>query len=258
MKNALVLAKKDALSYFRSWLGVLFFIFFYLIAGIFFSLLILSYAKISFEVAKDATHTLRGVGLVPFVLSSFFLNQGVVLMFLVPLLSMRAVAEEHRQETLELLFTYPFSDFEIVLGKFLGMVGFFVALTLPLAGYLFFLAWFGGGLDWGSVFLGFLGFWLLGSAYLSLGLFISAISENQIACAIATFAVLILFWVLDWVASLASGGWGHFFGSLSPLSHYREFPLGILDLSHVVYFLFFQLYFLFLSLRAIEVRNWKG
>lgn len=258
MKNALVLAKKDFLSYFNSWTGSLVAVFFLLITGIFFSVLVLSYAKISLNAARNAYEGVQGLGLTRFVFSSFFLNMGSVLIFLVPFLSMRAFAEERRQDTLELLYTYPLSDFEIVWGKFLGLVWFFEALLASTIFYFFVAYALGGQLDWGPVISGYLGFWFLSNAYFSLGLFISSISSTPVISAIASFASLIVFWVLEWITGIADGKAAKFLAALSPLDHYQEFALGVVDLSNVVFFIFFNLFFLFLTLRSIETRNWKG
>ncbi len=258
MRGAFMLAKKDLASFFRSWIGVLLFVFYFLISGIFFSILVLSFAKISLNASQNAYQGVQGLGLTRFVFGSFFLNLAIILVFLVPILSMRAFAEERKQETLELLFTYPLSDFEIVWGKLLGMAWFFGLLFLPTFFYVFYILWVGGSPDWGPVLGGFLGFWLLGSAYLSLGLFVSAISENPVVSAAVSFSLLIIFWIFDWVVGVTDGRWSLFFAALSPLAHYREFTLGVVDLSNLAYFIFFHLYFLFLTLRAIETRNWKG
>jgi len=75
---------------------------------------------------------------------------------------------------------------------------------------------------------------------------------------LGTFSVLVLFWILDWVDDIASGPWARLFSELSPLAHYRNFTLGILDVQDLVYFGFFFAYFLFLALRSIETRNWKS
>lgn len=258
MKNALTLARKDFASYFRSWTGTFLFIFFFVIAGVFFSILVISYAKISMDAQQNAYEGVQGLGLTRFVFSSFFLNLSVVLMFIVPLLSMRAISEERRHETLELLYTYPLSDFEIVFGKIIALVWFFELMMLPTALYAGVLYWLGGDMQWKVILLGYLGFWLLGNAYLALGLFISSISDSPVLSGILTFGVLTVFWILEWIVSIADGQTAHILSILSPLTHYREFTLGIFDLSNVVYFVFFNFYFLFLTLRSIEVRNWKG
>jgi len=258
MRNSFALAKKDLMSYMHSWIGVFTMSLFFFISGLFFVFLVISYERISVDASQTLYQNVQGLGLTRFVYGSFFLNLGAVLIFFVPLLTMRAFAEERRFQTLELLFTYPFSDFEVVWGKFLGMVWFFECLMLPTISYVALIYWLGGNLDWGPILIGYLGFWLLGNAYLSLGLFVSAISENQVVSAIITFSILVLFWVLDWISGVTDGFWAHLLTGFSPLAHYREFTLGILDLSHIVYFIFFHFYFLFLALRVIETRNWKG
>ncbi|MFA6600953.1 MAG: ABC transporter permease subunit [Candidatus Omnitrophota bacterium] len=258
MKHAFTVARKDFLSYLNSWIGVFVLGFFFLMAGLFFYLLVMTYVRISMNASQSLYPSVEGLGLTRFVYSSYFLNLSVVLLFFVPLLTMRSFAEEKRHQTLELLFTYPLSDFEIVWGKYLGMVWFFELMLLPTAVTIPLVIWAGGSIDWGPVVVGYLGFWLLGTAYLSLGLFVSSISENQVVSAMLTFATLIFLWALDWVAGVMTGPWAAFVSALAPIRHYREFPLGILDLSHIVYFCFFTLFFLFLSLRAVETRNWKG
>ena len=258
MKNIFILAKKDTASYFHSWTGVLVMFSFAVISGVFFCLPVLTYAKLSLSAAQQNYQGLEGLGITRFVFSSYFLNIGTLLIFVVPFLSMRSFAEERNQETLELLFTYPFSDIDIVLGKFFGMLGFFLLLMSSSLLFVFFLRATGAQIDYGPVITGYLGFILLGMAYLSFGLFVSSISENQVVSAIVTFSVLVLFWLLEWVSGITDGKWAHFFTEISPFNHYRYFPLGILDLGHLVYFLFFYFYFLFLTMRVIETRHWKG
>jgi len=258
MRNAFVLAGKELRSFFNSWIGILVFLFFYLVAGVFFTILILSYAKISTETARQGLEAVEAMGLTRYAFGSLFLNLSLVLMLLVPVMTMRSLAEERKLQTLELLYTYPFSDFEIVWGKFLGLVWIFELLFLPTVVYAGLIKWLGGSIEWGPLLTAYLGFWLLGNAYLALGLFISSLTESQVISAIVTLTLLIVFWMLDWASIVTDGTLSQFFKTLSPLSHYREFSLGIIDLSNVVYFLFFNLYFLFMTLRSVETRNWKA
>lgn len=257
MKNAFQLAFKDFISCFHNWLGVLIFTFFYLIIGLFYVLFVLSYSRLSSEAAQQGYQAMEGIEMTQFVFGSFFLNLAVVLIFFIPLIAMRSFTEERRYHTLEIIFSYPLSDFDIVFGKFFGLILFLVSLILPTAGYLILFSSFGGYLDWGVLMSGYLGFLLLGSAFLSLGLFVSSLTENQVVSAIGTFGLLVLLWALDWASGVSDGKISQFLTEFSPLAHYREFALGVLDLSDVVYFLFFILYFLFLTLRSIEMRHWK-
>lgn len=258
MKNSLTLARKDFASYFNSWTGVFLAFFFLLVAGLFFAFLVISYGKISMDAARNGFQGVEGLALTRFVFGSFYINLSVLLIFIVPILSMRALAEERRHDTLELLFTYPLSDLEIVWGKLLGMIWFLEILIVPTLLYAAVLFRLGGELDWGPVAMGFLGFWFLGTAYLTLGLFISSVAESPVVSAVITFGALILFWILDWAVSVSDGTLARVLTAISPLSHYREFTVGVIDIKNTAYFIFFHLFFLFLTLRAVETRHWKS
>ncbi|MBU3759366.1 MAG: ABC transporter permease [Candidatus Omnitrophica bacterium] len=258
MRNTFAVAAKEMRSFFYSGAGVLVFFFFYVMAGIFFSLSVLSYARLSMESLKEGYQAVEGLGLTRFVFSGLFLNLGAVLLFLAPVMTMRSLAEERKLQTLELLYTYPLSDFDIVFGKFLGLVWIFELLFLPTAGYLWILHSLGGVFDWGPILTAYLGFWLLGGAFLSLGLFISSLTENQVVSAVVTFAVLLILWMLEWISDAVGGSAAGFIRALSPFAHYRDFTLGILDLSHAAYFVLFHFFFLFLTMRSVETRHWKS
>ncbi|MFH0985737.1 MAG: ABC transporter permease subunit [Candidatus Omnitrophota bacterium] len=258
MSKILTIARKEVSGCFHSWVGVLMSVFFFLASGIFFVILVLNYVKISMNPQQFGLSNFSGINQTQYIFGSFFSNLSIMFLFLVPILTMRSFAEERRQETLEILFTYPLSDFEIVVGKQLGILGFFATLLLPLLGYLGVYRWIGGEFEWPPVLLGFLGFWLLGSAYLSAGVFISSLTRNSMVSALGTFSVLLTFWIFDWVDDVATGPWARVFSELSPLAHYKNFTLGILDVQDIVFFGFFFFYFLFLTLRSIETRNWKS
>ncbi len=258
MRKILAIAQKEFSSSFHSWLGVLMAALFFVASGAFFVILVLNYAKISMNPQQYGLSNFSGINQTQYIFGSFFSNLSIMLLFLVPMLSMRSFSEEKRQETLELLFTYPLSDFEIVAGKQLGILMFFGMLLLPLSGYLAVFRGIGGEFDWGPVLLGFLGFGFLGAAYLSAGVFISSLTKSPIISALGTFSVLLVFWIFDWVNEIATGPWARLFTELSPLAHYKNFTLGILDVQDVVFFSFFFVYFLFLTLRSIETRNWKS
>ncbi len=257
MFKSLVIARKDISSFFYSWLGILIFVSFFLMSGILFSLLVTSYARISAEAVRNAYQNVENFRMSHFVFGSYFLNIGVVMMFLVPLVSMKCFAEERNRQTTELLFTYPLSDFDIVWGKYLGMLGFMLLLLAPTAGYLYLFIWLGGTLEWGTLLACYAGLLLLMAAFSALGLFISTLTSNPVISALVTFSCLVLLWALEWIAGITDGQWARVIRLVSPLSHYREFTFGILDLTHIFYFSFFALYFLFISLRSIETRNWK-
>lgn len=257
MRNILSLARKEFSSYFHTWQGVFMTLFFFLVSGLFFALLILGYAKFSTN-QGGVDFNEMGLNQTDYIFGSFFMNLSTLLIFIIPILTMRGFAEERRDQTLELLFTYPLSDLEIVIGKFLGQVWMFELLTVPLLGYGLIAQMAGADFDWRVVFLAFLGFWMLGLCYLSLGFFISTLTKSPALSAVATFGVFIVFWVLEWVAKVSDGGWARIFQEISPLDHYRYFTLGQIHFQHVAYFGLAAFFFLTLSILSISTRNWKS
>ncbi len=258
MKKALVLARKDLSAHFQSWLGVLVYVLFVMLAGAFFCLLVTNYEKLSGAALSGSLENAPPTSLTHFVFGSFLSNAGLMLTFLVPILSMKAFSEEIRHKTLELLFTYPLSDFDIVAGKFLAQAWYFFLLLFPTLGGVAFLWRQGIGIDWGMLAAGYLGLFLFAGAYLSFGLFISALTESPAATAMITFVSFLGFNGLDWAASSMEGPVAGWVLPFSPLAHFRDFTYGVVDVSHMAYFVFFSLYFLFLSLRVLETRHWKG
>lgn len=258
MMKALFLARKDISSFFHSWMGVLVYTLFIVMTGVFFFMLLSGYQRLSMEVARGLVSEVDHVSLTQFIFGSFFMNLGTLFVLLVPVLSMRAFSEEHKHQTLELLFTYPLSDYDIVAGKFAGLVWFLFLLILPSAGYVGFLHWAGVSLDWGMIVAGYCGLLILGVSYLALGLFVSALTDNPVVTALVTFGCLALLNGADWLGLTLEGRTSRLIQFFSPLGHFRDFTLGVIDLNHTVYFIFFCLYFLFLTLRVIESRNWKG
>lgn len=250
--------KKDLGSFCRSWVGVLALSSFLLIAGIFFTLFLLAYTQLSFEAARRGYQEMRGLTLTAYTFGGLFLNLGVVLIFLAPLLSMRSVAEEKRTGTLELLYTYPLSDFSIVAGKYGALVAQFALMSLPMLSYLGVMKLLGVHLDYGIVGTAVLGFFLAGCAFLAIGLFFSSVTENQMIASSLTFVTLLGLWLLEWASGFLPRPWANGFAALSPFIHFRDFSMGIIDMKDVVYFLAVIGFSFFVTLRVVETRNWKG
>jgi ABC-2 type transport system permease protein len=170
---------------------------------------------------------------------------------------MRVYAEERKSGTLELLFTYPITDRATLLAKFAAVtttLGVILLGTLPNILLLGFI----GKPSWPSVFCGYLGIFLLGGAFLALGLFTSAVTQNQIIAAILSFGSLLMFWVIGWLKSFVGPGAGQLITYISITQHFDTFSKGVLDARDFVYYLAFILVFLFLTLRQIESYRWRG
>jgi ABC-2 type transport system permease protein len=184
-------------------------------------------------------------------------NAGVVILFLMPMITMRTYAEEKRSGTMELLLTSPVTDTQIILGKFLGVLGLYgaiLAVTLIHIAILFIY----GTPAWKPVVTGYIGLFLMGASFLSIGLLISSLTKNQIVAGIATFAVVLMLWVINWMGSFVGPTAQAVLGHLSITDHLEDFARGVLDTKHFVYYLSFIAFGLFLTAKAVDSERWRG
>ena len=173
-------------------------------------------------------------------------------LFVVPVITMRLLAEERRSGTLEVLLTSPVSEGQVVIAKFLSSFVFYVALWLPTLAYVGILASY-STLDWGPVASGYVGIAVLGLLFLSIGLFTSALVRNQILAAMLAFAVLVIVFSLGLVESVVVGQTlKGALGYMNLWSHMDDFSRGIVDTRHLVYSLSLSAFFVFLATKALE------
>ena len=191
------------------------------------------------------------------VLRPFLGNLSVVLLLIIPLLTMRLLSEEQKLGTAELLFTYPISDWDAILGKFLAAVS-VVAGMLAMTLILPLLLEWRVDLEWGAVLTGYLGLLLLGMAYVSAGLFFSSISENQIVAGVLTFGFSLLVLLIGWVTPFVSTRVARVVYEISILEHFDGFAKGIFDTNDLVYYVNFSVLFLFLCSQVLESGRWRG
>lgn len=185
-------------------------------------------------------------------------NGAVVLLFVIPFLTMRAIAEEKRQHTFQLLMTAPIRSSEIVLGKFLAACSVLLvvlAITLVYPYLLGFLA-LEGGIEWQTVAVGYFGLFLFGAAFLSLGIFFSSLTENQVVAAVVTFGVALFMFVLSWAAETSEGTVKVLVQQISVFEHLGQFVRGVVRLADVVYFVSLSVLGLWLAWTAIERERW--
>jgi len=191
-------------------------------------------------------------GVTEAVVAPLFSSATIVLLLVSPLVTMRLISEERRNRTLPLLFSAPISMTEIVLGKYLGILGFFAILLglivlMPLSLLL------AGHLDFGLLSSGLLGLLLMLGAFAAAGLFMSTLTNHPTVAAVASFGLLLLLWVIDWAGGMAKGeGSGVVFSYLSLQKHYQALLSGLFDSSDVVYYLLFIVTFLVLSIRRLD------
>ena len=176
--------------------------------------------------------------------------------FLPPLLTMRLLAEEQKLGTIELLLTAPVYDWEVVIGKYLSSLVFFMTTLALTLYYVLLLFWFGNP-DIGPTWSAYLGLVLYGAAALSVGLFASSLTSNQIVAAVVGVGVLALMTFIDLAAGQVGGGLSTFLQEVGLRSHFDDFSRGVVDTSNVVYYLALTAVFLFLTVRSLESRRWR-
>jgi ABC-2 type transport system permease protein len=202
------------------------------------------------------------MNLTDWVVGPVVVNASVFLLFLVPILSMRLFAEEHKGKTLELLMTTPVRPVEIVLGKYLaGLVVLCIMLGLTIV-FPLLLEILGQGaesspLDWHTVGASYLGLFLFGAACVAIGLLASSLTESQIVAAIVAFAVLLMLWVIGLAARGQEGFWQKLLEYLAITTHMESFVRGILKISDVVYYASLAFVGLFLTHRVVDAQRWR-
>ena len=236
MRNVWAVAQRELRSYFLSPLAYVVIALFLALAGYLFALILSN--------AREAS--LRGL----------VQNVSVLYLFIVPAISMRLLAEEQRTGTVELLLTNPVQEWEIVTGKFLAsimLVLVMLACTLLFPAFLFIF----GSPDKGPIITGYLGIFLQAAAFLSIGLWASSLTQNQIVAAIVSFALLLIFWLSDNLGQFLGGTIGQIVSYTSVNSHFQSFPQGVIESKDVIYYLTLVIAGIVLSTLSLQSRRYR-
>ncbi len=244
--NPLPIARHEFHRYFSSPLAWSVLAVVQLILGLLFSELIFDY--LSANPLTGGGGSVSGA-----VAGNLFSAATVVMLLVMPLLTMRLFSEERARGTIDLLLSAPASLTEIVLGKYLGLLA-FVAIMLALAGVMPFTLLLGADLDIGRVLAGLLGLFLLVAAFGAAGLFVSTLTAQTTVAAVASFALLLVLWLVRWA------GQQHFAGAavwtyLSMIHHFNNFQQGEFDTSDAAYYLLFIFAFLGLSVQRLGMER---
>ena len=189
-------------------------------------------------------------GVTDIVIASLFQLAAIMLLMIMPLITMRTIAEEKRNKTLSLLISSPISMTEIVLGKFLGLFLFVVVLVsllmlMPLSLYM------GTELDTGKLFAIYLAMLLLLGSFAAIGLYLSSLTDNQTIAAISTFGALLMLWIIDWIGESITDS-DSVVSYLSILQHHQSMLQGVFDSSDIAYYLILITAFLVLTIRQLD------
>ncbi len=231
----LAIMKRDFRSYFNSPIA-------YVLIGLFiFSLSIMFMGTIYSGVAD---------------FSSGFASMNTLLMFILPILCMRAFPEDRKQGTEVLLLTSPNSLTSIVAGKFLAVYGVFLVMTAITLVYPLVLFMFGEPAAL-TIFSSYVGFLIYGAVGVMLCIFASSLTENQIVAAVLGFVMLFVMMVVDYIANLAGGIVGRILTWLSLNERYQEFSLGLFDITSIIFMLSFVVAFGYFTIRILERKRWS-
>ncbi|MDD5065756.1 MAG: ABC transporter permease [bacterium] len=234
--NIYSIVRKEIRQFFVSFVAYVLLFFFLLIGGYYFYIYIIE--------IRDAARVMP-----------YFLNfMGFISFLLTPFVTMRTFSEEKKLGTIELLITSPIRESEIVLGKFFGTLLFYLIYVAFTLYYLIILIAYGKP-EFGPVIAGYLGFILLESAYISVGILISATTKNQIVSGIVTLITLLFFWIVGWISSYFSGAASSILGYLSFMKHYEDFTKGVIDTRHIIFYLSVIVINLFFTIRLLENRK---
>ena len=238
MRRVLAIAYRETLAYFVSPIAYVIALVFVSLTGYFFV------DAMSASAFPEAT------------VESYVGRATFILALLGPLLTMRLLAEERKLGTLELLMTSPVLDWEVVVGKFAGamvVATSAIALTAVYVGLLFLY----GNPDPGPIFTAYIGLVLFAGAALSVGLFTSSLTSNQIIAAVLSYGILALLSVIHLAADHVGGAPATVLRELSIVAHYEDFVRGVLDLRHVAYYVSVMVVLLYLTTRTLELGRWR-
>ncbi|TME93573.1 MAG: ABC transporter permease [Chloroflexi bacterium] len=236
MRNVWAVSVRELRSYFLSPLAYVVIALFLALSGYLFALIL----------ANGREASLRGL----------VQNVSVLYLFIVPAISMRLLAEEQRTGTVELLLTNPVQEWEIVTGKFLASVMLvLVMLGLTLLFPLFLFIY--GNPDRGPIITGYVGIFLQAAAFLSIGLWASSLTQNQIVAAIVSFALLLILWLSENLGQFLGGTIGSIISYASVITHFQSFPQGVIQSNDVIYYLSLVLAGIVLSTLSLQSRRYR-
>ena len=254
MMNILAIANKELRSYFASPIAYIVLGFFALLYGWFYVTILNFFVQQSMSMNQFGPQSMN---INQQMIRLLLQNVTVLLLFVLPMITMRTYSEEKRSGTIELLLTSPLTDFEIIIGKFLGALGLYAVMLLITMVHIGLLFVYGKP-EWKPIVSAYLGLLLMGGCFISVGLFISSLTKNQIVAVMVTFAVFLFLWVINWIGSFSGPSVEKITSYLSIIEHFDDFAKGVVDTTHLVYYLSFITFGLFLTAKSVDSERWRG
>jgi len=255
VRNIVAIANKEFRSYFASPIAYILIGLFALLFGWFFYVFLMNFVQQSEQMMQFGGG--GGANVNQMMIRGLFQNTAVIILFVMPMITMRTYSEEKRSGTIELLLTSPVTDLEIIVGKFLGALALYGAMLLVTMVYIAILFRIGNP-EWRPIIAGYLGLLLMGGCFLATGLFISSLTKNQIVAGFLTFATFLMFWIINWMGESSGPTTRDILNYLSITEHFDDFSRGIIDTKHVIYYLSFITFGLFLTAKSVDSERWRG
>jgi ABC-2 type transport system permease protein len=259
MRNILAIFRKELQVTFATPVAYVAFTVFIIVSSFFFLRILAEFQRQIMIATQMRPQMLQYMNFTDRVLQPLFYNVAVIMIFVVPFVTMRLIAEERRSRTFELLLANPVTPGQIALGKYLSALAVVLVMVLLVLVYPL-LVWAyaeHGGPEWSTVFSGLLGLFLVGAAFAAIGLFISSLTSSQIVAAAITFCTLLLLWVVGWAATDNTGVTRDLLSGLSAIEHIRNFAKGVIDSKDLVYYLSLAFLGVFFTQRALEAQRWR-
>ena len=255
MKNVLLICKKELKSYFASPIAYLLMAFFGLIFGATFYSATKEMVNFGFRAQMMGQQQPMNVN--EMIIRPLLGFASTITLFLLPMITMRLIAEEKRTGTIELLMTSPVKDMEIILGKWLGALLLYLCiLGMSMINIAMLFIW--SKPDWKPLLVGYLGLILQGACLLAIGTFISATTRNQIIAGGVTFFVCLFLWLLSWYTANEPSPFYQALNYVSIVTHMENFQKGLVDSKDVIFYCTMIFFSLFMTSRAMESLRWRS
>jgi len=281
VRNVLAIARREVRTYFTSPLAYVVVGVFLMLSGYIFWASLVRFSALCLQYGNNP-YVFNQLNVNDMVIRPLFGSMGVIFLLMIPVITMRLLAEERRTGTAELLFTCPVTTGQVILGKYLGAAVLLVVMLGATLSYPLLIMATSARPDMKPTLVGYFGVLLMGLAFLAIGLLVSAMTENQIIAAVGAFGTLLMLWAISWIAdsvtmtlaglmnSATFGLWekmnlglggptlGDLLNKISITEHFQDFRKGLLDTEHVVFYLSVVFFSLFLTQRVVESRRWRG
>jgi ABC-2 type transport system permease protein len=256
VRNTLAIADKEVRSYFASPIAYIIIGLFALLFGFFFYVYLMAFDRQSQQMMQFGGAG-GGANINQMMIRGLFQNAAVIILFVMPMITMRTYSEEKRSGTIELLLTSPVSDVQIILGKYFGALALYATMLLVTMIYMGLLFWIGEP-EWRPIATGYLGLLLMGGCFLSAGLLISSLTKNQIVAGFLTFATFLMLWIINWPGEYSGPTTRDLLNYLSITQHFDDFARGVIDTKDIAYYLSFITFGLFLTAKSVDSERWRG